>query len=136
MLFYDMRRILLKAGKSSKNILTAFTAHATSRMPRDRYDPIYKYKQMDFSGHSFMLNPHELIQNSFRWKPIEIAQYIGLASYRNYSEYAVNNDATLDLFHSPVDQDKINQNRLLRIVNNRIHFYYEEDPKRRNRIWH
>ena len=83
-----------------------------------------------------MTKPHDLISNYFRYTPKEVAQYIGLASFRNYGEYTVTKDTTLDLFHSPVDQDNINQNRLLRIVDDRIHFYYEEDIPRRNKIWH
>lgn len=83
-----------------------------------------------------MLNPYELLKYAFKYTPKEVAQYIGLASFRNYSEYSVTGDKSLDLFHSPVDQDTINQNRLLRILDGRIYFYYEEDTKRRNRIWH
>ena len=83
-----------------------------------------------------MLNPYELINYAFKYTPKEVAQYIGLASFRNYSEYRVTGDKSLDLFHSPVDQDTIQQNRLLRIVGDRVHFYYEVDTNRRNKIWH
>jgi hypothetical protein len=136
MIFYSLRKILHKAGRSSTRILMAFKAHASSRLPKNRFDPLYNYHQVDFSGESFMLNPHELIANSFRWKPKEVAEYIGLASFRNYSEYKLTSDKSLDLFHSPVDQDTIKQNRLLRIVGDRVHFYYEEDIERRKQIWH
>lgn len=136
MLFYSLRKIINKAGRSSKRILMAFRAHASSRLPKSRHDPLYAYHQADFSGDSFMLNPHELITNSFRWTPREVAEYIGLASFRNYSEYKLTGDKSLDLFHSPVDQDTIQQNRLLRIVDGRVHFYYEEDIRRRKQIWH
>ena len=83
-----------------------------------------------------MCNPHDLICYAFKYTPKEVAEYIGLASFRNYGEYTVTGDKTLDLFHSPVDQDTINNNRLLRIVDGRVYFYYEEDAKRRNTIWH
>ena len=136
MLFYSLRKILNKTGGSSKRILLAFRAHASSGLPKNKYDPLYNYYQMDFHGTSFMLNPHELIKYAFRYTPKEVAQYIGLASYRNYSEYSVTGDKSLDLFHSPVDQDTINQNRLLRIVGDRVHFYFEEDIKGRKKIWH
>ena len=136
MLFYSLRKILNKTGQSSKSVLMAFKAHASSRLPKNRFDPLYSYAQADFSGDSFMLNPHELINYAFRWTPKEVAQYIGLASFRNYGHYSVTGDKSLDLFHSPVDQDTIQQNRLLRIVDGRVHFYYEEDTKRRQQIWH
>lgn len=83
-----------------------------------------------------MLNPHELISNAFRWTAKEVAQYIGLASFRNFAEYSSTKDASLDLFHSPVNEDTINQNRLLRIDKGRIRFLYEEAPNRRNKLWH
>lgn len=130
-----MRKIINKTGGSSKRILQAFTAHASSRLPKSRYDPLYNYKQMDFSGESFMLNPFELIDYAFKWTPKEVAQYIGLAGFRSYSNYSITKDKSLDLFHSPVDQDTINNNRLLRIVDGKIYFYYEEDKKRRNILW-
>ncbi len=136
MLFYSLKKILNKTGTSSKRILMAFTAHASSRLPKNRYDPLYQYINSDFSGTSFMRNPYELIKYAFKWRPLEVAQYIGLASFRSYSDYSVTGDLSLDLFHSPVDQDTIKQNRLLRIVDGRVYFYYEEDIKRRNKIWH
>lgn len=114
----------------------AFKAHASSRLPKNHYDPLYEYYYSDFDGESFMLNPHELIQNAFRWTPREVAQYIGLASFRSYNQYSVSRDASLDLFHSPMNEDDINKNRLLRIDNDRIRFYYEEDIPRRNKLWH
>lgn len=83
-----------------------------------------------------MLNPHELINNSFRYTPKEVAQYIGLASFRSYNDYRLTNDSSLDLLHSPMNEDAIKQNRLLRIKDGRVHFLYEEDTKRRNKIWH
>lgn len=125
-----------KTGGSSKRILQAFKAHSSTRLPKSLYDPLYSYKQVDFSGESFMLNPFELLDYSFKWKPKEVAEYIGLASFRSYSDYSVSGDKSLDLFHSPVDQDIINNNRLLRILKDRIYFYYEEDISRRNKIWH
>lgn len=135
MIFYSARKILNRAGRSPSRILLAFKAHVSTRLPRNHSDPLYRYSQMDFTGDSYMVNPWELINNSFRWKSIEVAQYIALASYRNYSEYAITRDTTLDLFHSPVDTTTINNNRLLRIVDGKIHFYYEEDMKRRNILW-
>jgi len=134
--FYSLKKIINRTGGSSKRMLLAFRAHVSSGLPKSKNDPLYRYYQMDFSGNSFMLNPHELIKYAFKYTPKEVAQYIGLASFRNYSYYRVTGDRSLDLFHSPVDQDTINQNRLLRIVDGRVHFYYEEDAKRRNRIWH
>jgi hypothetical protein len=136
MIFYSLRKIFNKTGRSSKQIILAFRAHISSHTPKNIYDPLYKYYYTDFSGESYMLNPHELVQNVFRWSNREVAQYIALASFRSYTEYTLTKDASLDLLHSVMDKDNINKNRLLRIVDNKVRFYYEEDISRRNKIWH
>jgi hypothetical protein len=136
MITYSRQKLHRAAGGSAKRVLLAFKAHCLSSIPKNRWDPLYPYTQKDFDGDSFMLRPYDLINNYFRWTPKEAAQYIGLASFRNYASYRVTGDTTLDLFHSPVDQDNIKQNRLLRIKDDRIHFYYEEDINRRNKLWH
>lgn len=135
MLYYSLRKILNKAGRSSKRIILAFTAHASSRVPKSYRDPLYQYYNCDFSGDSYMINPHSLISNVFRSSNKEVAEYIALASFRNFAEYRVTKDAGLDLLHSPVDEDTINKNRLLRIDKGKIRFYYEEDTTRRNKLW-
>ena len=134
-LFFSWRKILRDAGKSSKRIICVLKAINSKRLPKNKWDPIYPYYSKDYSGKSFLLDLESLLTNEFRYKPREIAEYIALASLRSYSYYKLTKDSSLDLFHSPVDQDIINNNRLLRVKNGRIHFYYEEDLKRRNRLW-
>lgn len=138
-LFFSWRRILRKAGRSSNRIflvLKTISSQQNKVLPKNKYDPIFQYYYEDFSGTSYLLNLPELLDNYYRWTNKEIAQYVGLASMRNYAHYLVTGDKTLDLFHTSVSEDIINKNRLLRIVNGRIHFYYEEVPNRRNKIWH
>jgi hypothetical protein len=96
------------------------------RLPKNRYDPLYKYYYEDFAGESFLLQPHKLLDEAFRYRPKEVAEYIGLASFRNYAYYCASKDATLDLLHSPVREDIINNNRLLSIRDGRVHFKYEK----------
>lgn len=95
-------------------------------MPRNRFDPAYRYYDKDFSGHSFLINPERLLFHRYKYKDKEIADYIGLASFRNLGEYRVTGKLTLDLAHSPIGQDIINNNRLLRIDESEIHFLYED----------
>jgi hypothetical protein len=124
-----------KTGSSSKRILLAVRSIVSNRLPKNRYDPLYPFYGIDFSGKSFIINPETLITNAFRYKPKEVAEYIALASYRSYSYYATTGDTTLDLFHSPVEQTTINSNRLLKVIDGRVHFLYEEVPKENN-TWH
>ena len=133
--FYSLRKILRFTGNSSKKIVKAIESITYRKIPLNYNDPLYDYYYTDFSGDSFLLNPTELLLYAFKYTYKEVAQYIGLASYRNYSHYTVTGDKSLDLFHSPVDQDTIEKNRLLRVKKGRIYFYYEEDINRRILIW-
>lgn len=136
MIRYSIRRILIKAGRSSIRIVDAFKAACSSETARNRYDPQWKYRFTDFSGQSFMCNPQELFYNAFRYTHKEVAQYIILASYRSFANYSLTGDKALNLLHSPVPEVTIKQNRLLRILDNKIYFYYEEVPQRRIQVWH
>jgi hypothetical protein len=129
MLLYSWKKILRQAGGSSKRILTILTAMTQRSLPRNRFDPVYKYYYLDFSGDSFLANPEALLVYRYKWKDKEIADYIGLASFRSTGEYLATGKVTLDLSHSPVGQDAINNNRLLRIERNEIHFLYEDYTK-------
>lgn len=99
-------------------------------MPYNRFDPIYRYYYEDFSGRSFLVSPHALLVNRDNWREKELASYIGLASFRNLGEYYATGKVTLDLSHSPIGEDAINNNRLLRIEDDQIHFYYEDYTRR------
>lgn len=126
MLLYDWKKICKEAGSSSKRIIIILEAMLQRRLPYNRYDPTYRYYHKDFSGHSFLVNPHSLIRYRYKWKDKEIADYIGLASFRNLAEYKLTGKVTLDLSCSPVGQDALNNNRLLRVEDNQIHFLYED----------
>lgn len=126
MLLYDWKKICKKAGKSSKRVITILESMLTTSMPYNRYDPLYRYINYDFSGHSFLVNPERLLFYRYKWRDKEIADYIGLASFRSLGEYKVTGKLTLDLSHSPVGQDALNNNRLLRIDGKDIHFLYED----------
>ena len=52
--------------------------------------------------------------------------YVHLASFRNLSIYLETKDATLDLLHSPVEEETIKNNSLLNIEDGRIHFLFEK----------
>ncbi len=132
-LLYDWRKICRKAGGSSKRILLILESMLSERMPKSRWDPIYRYYYDDFSGHSFLRNPRPLLEERHKWRDKELANYIGLASFRNLGEYNATGKVTLDLVHSPIEQDAINNNRLLRVDGDNIHFYYEDYTKEKNK---
>ena len=126
---YSWKKIQREAGRSSKRIYLCLYS-MISNTPKNRYDPMYRLKQKDFTGSSYLLNPHELLVWGLEYSFKEIADYIGLASFRKYSEYLTTNDAGLDILHSPLSEAQIKQNRLLSIENGRIRFKYEEVTRR------
>ena len=73
-----------------------------------------------------MVNPKELLEKGRTYSDKEVAEYVGVASFRNPYEYLKTKDTTLDLIFCQVSEDTINQNRLLDIRNGKIHFKFEE----------
>lgn len=126
MLLYNWKKIYRYSGGSSKRILLILKAMLQKGLPYNRFDPIYRYYYEDFSGHSFLVSPEWLLKDRYKWKDKDIATYIGLASFRNLGEYHATGKLTLDLSHSPIGKDAINNNGLLRIEGQNIHFYYED----------
>lgn len=129
MLLYDWKKVFKQSGGSSKRILLILKAMTQTTMPYSKYDPIYKYYYQDFTGSSFLVNPHALLAYRHKWRDKELADYIGLASFRNVGEYLASGKLTLDLSHSPVGRDTLNNNKLLHIDRNEIHFLYEDYKK-------
>ena len=70
---------------------------------------------------------HDACQSGDR----EVVEYAGVASFRSYHYFNETKDTTLDLLHCRVSQDIINNNRLLDIKANRIHFMFEK-PQEKN----
>ena len=95
----------------------------------NRYDKIYQLSKQNFSGESFMLHPDILIFNAYKYEYTDIAQYIGLCSLRPYVDYQATGKIHLDLLSVDIDQELFNENRLLRIEDDIVHFKYEEVPK-------
>ena len=96
------------------------------QIPRNKYDYIYKYSKLNFSGTSFLLHPEFVLYNSYKYTPRELCVYYALASLRNYSDYLVSGKTTLDPLHCPVDLETIKNNRLLIVLEDEITLIYEE----------
>ena len=84
---------------------------------------------VDYSGDSFLINPKLLLRNRKNHKDIHIVEYIGLASLRNYSDYVVTSNKTLDLLACVGKEDLIKNNSLLHIADGKVYFKYEEASK-------
>ena len=129
MLLYDWKKIKKESNGNVKDIMTILHILTYKLPPVNRHDRIYKFWQKSFHGHSFLVNPEPLFIQRRRYSDSEIAQYAGIASLRNYYEYQNTKDTTLDLFLFTGNQDIIENNRLLWIEEDSIHFKFEEINK-------
>ena len=72
----------------------------------------YKYK---FGGKSYLLNPKDLLERGRAFSDKEVAEYAGVASFRNYHNYENTKDTTLDFLMSPISEEIINNNTVAEI---------------------
>ena len=136
MIFYNWKKILKESNGKVGNILTILDILTYKKPPVNRKDRRFRFWQKSFHGDSFLLQPEALLVQRARYSDLEIAQYAGIASLRNYFEYQSRKNTTLDLMHYTGNEDIINQNRLLRIENERVHFKFEEIKNLKELKWH
>ena len=132
MFFYDWAKIYDASKGNVVEIVRIFRMIVEKQVPKNKYDPIYRYSQKDFSGISFMLHPDVLLHHSFKYKYREVAQYISLCALRSATDFISTQDLSLDMVLMPgLSPEKvIENNRLLEIDEDRVYFRYEEvNPK-------
>jgi hypothetical protein len=105
-------------------------------IPRNKYDPIYKFYEINFAGESFLVHPDVLLFNSFRYSRRDISIYLAFASMRSLGEYFASGDITLDLLEMPLDPfQHLENDSLLYMEDDKLHFLYEEVPQEKTE-WH
>ena len=124
---YNWEKIFREAKGDSVSILTIIHLLTYKRIPASRKDKTYKYFGKSFLGDSFLLNPRQLLAERKNYSNKEAAEYIAVASYRNYFNYKQTGKTTLELIHLPVETTIVNRNRLLRIDNGLVHFLFEDN---------
>ena len=127
MIKYNWEKIFREAKGDSVSILTIIHLLTYKRIPASRKDKTYKYFGKSFLGDSFLLNPRQLLAERKNYSNKEAAEYIAVASYRNYFNYKQTGKTTLELIHLPVETTIVNRNRLLRIDNGLVHFLFEDN---------
>lgn len=132
MFLFSWEKIYKKSSGSVNTIFLLFKMLVNSEIPKNKYDPIYKYYGTNYSGLSFLTNPKELLEVSFKYKRKEVVEYIALASFRSYSDYLMHGVITLKVMNSPLPLNKIKQNRLLRVEGDTIHFIFEKSNTEEN----
>ena len=129
MIKYNWEKINSETKGDSTSILTIVHLLTYKRIPASRKDKTYKYFGKSFVGDSFLLNPRQLLAERRNYSNKEAAEYIAVASYRNYFNYKQTGQTTLELIHLPVTTTIVNRNRLLRIENGLVHFLFEDNAK-------
>lgn len=94
-------------------------------IPKNKRDEFYHISKINWYGTSFLVNPDDLFEKSVGHTNKEIAEYIALAALRSYGEYKATRKTTLDLFKANVDKSTIENNRLLTLEDDKIHFKWE-----------
>ena len=126
MIYFDWKKILEATNGNVGDIITIMRIITFRITPKNYYDETFKFYEKNFHGNSFLVNPKDLLEKGRAFSDKEVAEYVGVASFRNSYEYAKTKDTTLDLIFCQVSEDTINQNRLLEIRDGKVHFKYEE----------
>ena len=132
MFLFDWPKIYDASKGNVVEIVRIFRMIVEKQIPKNKYDPIFRYSQKDFSGVSFMLHPDVLLHHSFKYKYREIAQYISLCALRSAADFISTQDPSLEMVLMPglSPERIIENNRLLEIDEDRVYFRYEEvNPK-------
>ena len=130
MLLFNWKKVCDKSAGSTNAIVDILEMLYKEKIPFNKYDPIYKYSDIDFSGDSFLLNPKELLENAFKYSSKEVAVYTALAARRKLSDYLAFGTKTLSIPHAPQQHQLFKENRLLWLENNKVYFLYEEVHRR------
>lgn len=129
MFLYDWNKIFEYSKGSPTAVYLIFKMLVTHQIPKNKYDKIYRFYSVDFSGASYLVHPDVLIFYSYKHSYREIAQYLALASLRPLADYLATGETSLDLYLCDIDESLFKNNSLLRIEDNRLHFLYEEVNK-------
>lgn len=132
MLLYDWNKIWEKTDGNISDCFLIFKMMTNNLIPKNRYDRLYRFRNTDFRGHSFLVHPDVLLFHSYKYTKREIAQYLALASLRSLAGYYAFGTIHLSLFETSVSTELFKDNRLLRIENDIIHFIYEEVPQEKH----
>ena len=129
MLLYNWKKIFEIADGNAFICFIIFKMLTHREIPDNKYDKIYEFSKLNFSGESFMLHPDILLHYAYKHDYTDIAQYIALCSLRPYVDYKTTGKIDLDTLSWDLNHELIKDNSLLRFEGDSIHFIYEEVPK-------
>ena len=116
MLFFDYEKIFL-VSKGNSNIMV--------NLIRRMYDEPEAHKML--GGSSYILNEKVIVFNTYKLTNRQLAEYLGVLSLRNYAEYQVSGDSSLDMQIIPPWVPKVvfENNPLIAINKSKLTFIEE-----------
>ena len=127
MIRYNWKKILKDSNNKVSDILLVVWYVTYVYPPTSKRDRLFKFYGKDYSGDSFLIFPEGIYKYRKSASDSELAAYIGIASYRSYNEYLINNKLTIEVERVPKRlQPIILKNRLLKIEDGIVHFLYEK----------
>jgi hypothetical protein len=127
MIFFDWPTVYVQSEGLPNNILNIISYITFKPLPKNHYDAhIKKMAAVNWKGHSFLLNPKKIITARETYPAEKLAEYVALASFRNYNQYKVAKQTTLSVYECPISLESIENNKLLSIQNDQIYFCWEE----------
>jgi hypothetical protein len=132
MTLFNWKKIVKDTGGKTKDILAIMHWLTFKQVPQSKNDILFRYFERNYAGDSFLVNAESLFFKKHNYDIAEIMQYFSLASYRSFAKYVHGRTVTLDFFHVEVEEDAIDNNRLLTLEDDLIHFKYEDA---RRKIW-
>jgi len=126
MIKYDWEKIKQRANGNPKGIIAILKYLTTGLCTRSTKKYLKGKDLREISGDSFLRNPEALWADKSASES-EILLYLHLASLRNIMFYNLNGEVSLPLIHADIHEKYMTQNRLLAIVNDKIHFKHEDN---------
>ena len=127
MIFFDWPTIFRESEALPHKVMDIIAYITFKPIPKNHYDAhIKRLSIINWTGHSFLLNPKKLITAREVYSDEKLAEYVALASFRNYNEYKVTKQPTLSVYECPISTDSLINNKLLTIQNDQIYFCWEE----------
>jgi hypothetical protein len=127
MIRYNWKKILKDSNNKVSDILLIAWYVTYGYPPTSKRDRLFKFYGKNYLGDSFLLYPEGIYKYRKTASDSEWAAYIGIASYRSYNEYLINNKLTIEVERVPKRlQPIILKNRLLTVEDGIVHFLYEK----------
>ena len=107
MLLYNWDKIVKISKGNVGDIITILRIITYKIQPKNYYDKTFKFYKYRFGGKSYLKNPKDLMEIGRSYSDKEVAEYAGVASFRNYHNYVNSKDTTLGLLECPISEDII-----------------------------